>query len=264
MNQSDDWEKFWGERSDKASSDYDFDHGSVLRGEIEELSEKELLEFIDPRPSEVVFDAGCGTGGNILLLGSKVREIVGMDFSEGAIERCERRIASNQIGNAKLMRGSVTSIPLSDHSIDKVLCLSLLQYLDDSGARQALTEFKRILREGGILILHVKNLSSLYLSTLWAAKKVMLLLGRQTKLEYYRPFSWYVKTAKAFGFEIVDYNSFSLFMLDGMPKRLLFLLQKFELQNYSNFFFRLGFLRRHGAELKIKARLSGDEGKACL
>src|SRR4051794_28639539 len=120
MSQLDDWEKFWGERSDKATSDYDFDHGSVLRGEIEELSEKELLQFVNPQPNEVLFDAGCGTGGNILLLSSKVREIIGMDFSQGAMERCERRIASNHIGNAKLMRGSVTSIQLPDHSVDKI------------------------------------------------------------------------------------------------------------------------------------------------
>ncbi|HXM28646.1 MAG TPA: class I SAM-dependent methyltransferase [Chthoniobacterales bacterium] len=255
MDYSDNWEKFWDERSEKATSDYDFDHGCGSGGEIEKLSEQELLTFIDPQRDDAIFDAGCGTGANILLLSPGVKEIVGMDYSRGATERCQRRIESNQLENAKVLRGSVTHVPLPDRSFDKVLCMSLLQYMDDTEVTCALTEFKRILRDDGVIILHLKNLASIYLATLWAVKRIKRLVRKQTKLEYYRSFSWYVKALRAFGFEIVDYNSFSLFMLDGMPKRFLLLLQKFELQNYNNAFFRLGFLRRHGSELKIKARL---------
>jgi len=255
MNYSNEWERFWIERSGKTSSDYDFDHGAWPGNEIEKLSEQELINFIDPNGDEIIFDAGCGTGSNIQLLSSKVRQIIGVDYCPGAVDRCQRRIASRDLRNATVMQGRVTDLTLGDHSVDKVLCLSVLQYMDDTEVIRALTEFKRILTAGGILVLHVKNLSSLYLSSLWAIKRLKLLFGKQTKLEYYRSFRWYLKALTALGFEIVNYNSFSLFRLEKLPDHLVFLLRRFELRNYNKGIFRLGFVRRHGAELKIKARV---------
>jgi len=189
------------------------------------------------------------------LLSPRTKQIVGMDYSQGAIDGCQRRIAANQLKNAKAVQGSITYVPLPSQSVDKVLCMSVLQYIDDTEVIRALTEFKRILCDGGVIVLHVKNLSSLYLSSLWALKRIKLLLRKKTKLEYYRSFRWYVRVLKASGFEVVDYNSFSLLMFDIMPRRLISFLEKLELQNCNRWFLRLGCLRRHGAELKIKARL---------
>ena len=121
--------------------------------------------------------------------------------------------------------------------------------------RAAFVQFKRVLKDGGNLIIHVKNSSSLYLSTLLAVKKLKLLLGKQTKIEYYRPFQWYAKELRSAGFEVVDYNSFNLLMLELMPKSVLLCLQKIELQYYNKPFFRTAFIRRHGSDLKIKAKI---------
>ena len=235
-------------------SDYEFDRGASPRaGEIENLSTQELLEFIEPRSTDVLFDAGCGTGVNVLLLHSKVQRIVAMDYSESAIARCQRHIAARKITNVDLMHGDVTDVPLPDASADIVLCMSVLQYLNDAEARRAFAEFARILRSRGTVILHVKNISSLYLSTLWIAKRLLLLLGTQLKLEYFRPYRWYVKELTAAGFAVVHYNSFNLFMIESMPLRLLRFLQKLELRHHKKFPFRTAFMRRHGSELKIKA-----------
>jgi ubiquinone/menaquinone biosynthesis C-methylase UbiE len=264
MDRSTDWKEHWNKRSEQASSDFDFDRGVAPRGkEIEDLSERELLNFIDPKPTDVIFDAGCGTGVNILLLHSEVKRIVGMDYSQGAIERCRRRLQSNNIQNADVTEGSITQIPLPDASVDKAVCMSVLQYMNDNELRLAFTEFARILKGNGILILHVKNLSSLYLSTLWIGKQLKSLLGKPSKLGYYRTYGWYAKALTSFGFEIVDYNSFELFTLPKMPTRLVVYLQKFELRNYTKLPLRLGWLRRHGAELKIKARLKTGRTVDC-
>jgi ubiquinone/menaquinone biosynthesis C-methylase UbiE len=256
MDRSTDWKQHWDERSKQASSDFDFDRGVTPREkEVEDLSERELLSFINPKPTDVIFDAGCGTGVNILLLHSKVKWIVGMDYSKGAIERCRRRIQSNNIENAEVQEGSITHIPLPDGSVDKAVCMSVLQYMDDSELRLAFTEFARILRRNGILVLHVKNLSSLYLSTLWIGKQLKSILGKPCRLGHYRTYGWYAKALTSFGFDVVDYNSFEFFTLPKMPTRLVVYLQKFELRNYTRPLLRLGWVRRHGSELKIKATL---------
>lgn len=254
MDSSTDWKHYWDKRSDEAGSDFEFDRGVAPRDkEIEDTSNQELLSFIDPKPTDIVFDAGCGTGVNILLLHSKVKRIVGMDYSKGAIERCRRRIHCNRIENAEAKEGSITRIPLPDCSVDKVLCLSVLQYMDDRAVKLAFTEFSRILKNNGIVVLHVKNLASLYLSTLWLGQQLKLLLGKPCKLGHYRTYGWYAKALTTFGFDVVDYNSLEFLTLPKMPTRLVAYLQKLELQNYTKPFLRSGWIRRHGSELKIKA-----------
>ena len=39
------------------------------------------------------------------------------------------------------MHGDVTSSPLRDNSIDKILCMSVLQYLTDTEVRKSFDEF---------------------------------------------------------------------------------------------------------------------------
>jgi ubiquinone/menaquinone biosynthesis C-methylase UbiE len=257
MDNSVKWRDFWEEKAAKSVSDYEFDRGTSPREqEIENLSRRELLAFIDPQPIDVIFDVGCGTGVNVFLLQSRVKRVIGIDCASGALQRCQRRIETEKIGNVELIQGDATHLTSPDNAVDKILCMSVFQYLDDNEVRTALKEFSRVLKSGGMLILHVKNKSSLYLSTLCAAKKLKMLLGRETKLEHFRSFRWYITELRNAGFQIAAYNSFNVVMIEGMPKKLLMFFQKWELKAYDKFPFRIGFLRRRGSELKIKARVA--------
>jgi ubiquinone/menaquinone biosynthesis C-methylase UbiE len=256
MSHSTNWKAFWDEKSDAAESDFDFDRGAKRReAGLEDLAQRELLQFIDPRPDEVILDAGCGTGANMQLLCSKVKRIVAMDYSQGAVERCRRRIHTSGISNVEVYKGSIIDVPSANRSVDKVLCMSVLQYVDDQGVQRAFAEFRRILKDRGILVLHVKNLSSIYLSTLWLGKQIKLFFGREAKVCHYRSYGWYAKKLRSTGFEIIDYNSFNLCILPKMPKQMVLFLQRLELRNYKNRFFRSGLVRRFGSDLKIKAAL---------
>lgn len=255
MSYSDNWKEFWDNRYDELKSDFYFGLGRNV--ELHELSTRELLSFIDPQPDETIFDAGCGTGVNILLLHKAVKRITGIDYAQGAIDRCERLLGSHNIKNASVMQGSISQIPLADQSVDKTICMSVLQYIDDSQARQAFQEFRRISKKNGILVLHVKNLSSIQMLSIWLIKKIKRLLGRSSGRWYVRPFQWYITELRSAGFQVVDYNSSSPFIIDKMPQRLVVFLQKLELRNHDKPFFRMGLIRRHGADLKIKARAIG-------
>jgi ubiquinone/menaquinone biosynthesis C-methylase UbiE len=152
---------------------------------------------------------------------------------------------------------SVSAIPLPDRSVDKVLCLSVFQYLDDREVGQALREFIRVLSPGGVIVLHVKNLSSLYWLTLRIVKRLKVLFRRGTRIEHLRSFRWYVNELTSLGCRVQDYNSFNLLAIDGMPKSVLSSIQRFELRHHGEPVFKAPFLRRHGAELKIKATVAG-------
>jgi ubiquinone/menaquinone biosynthesis C-methylase UbiE len=226
MSDQRNWKEFWEAKAAPDVSDFEFDRGTSPRDrELERLSDDELLDFVDPRVSDVLFDAGCGTGVNILLLHSRVRRIIAMDYAGAAVARCQRRLASHGITNAEVSQGDISATNLPDASVDRILCMSVLQYIDDEQVRSAFREFARVLKPGGTLVLHVKNLSSLYLSTLWLMKRVLIALRKETKLEYFRTFGWYGRELRAAGFRVETYRSLNLFMVERMPRGLVLWLQ---------------------------------------
>ena len=251
-----DWRTFWEKRSTEVGSDFEFDRVSACDdADVEELAKLELLRFIDPQKEDIVFDAGCGTGGNMLMLSPQVNRILGIDYSAGAVERCRNRLKASRVQNAEVNHGDVTKLEISNCSIDKVICMSVLQYLDNRDAEVALSEFARVLKPGGILILHVKNLSSLYLSTLFVAQQIRSKLGRSVRKANFRTFGWYVKNLRSLRFKITDYNSFNLAAIPKMPLRLERYLRGVELRNCDGRVMRSSVIRRFGADLKIKAVL---------
>lgn len=256
MGRSVDWRQIWEQRAKRIVSDFQLDRGRQPQDrETENLSQRQLIEFIDPRSSETVLDAGCGVGVNILRLHSLVRKVIGIDYSSGSVERCQKKIQELEIKNAEVRTASVTLIPLPNRSVDKILCLSVFQYLDQREVRQALTEFTRVVKPGGLIILHVKNLSSLYWSTLWPAKILINCVKGRGQTEYVRPFRWYVRKLATSGCDILAYDSFNLFTIDVMPGKLAPAVRGFEIRHHNDFFFRSLLARRHGAELMIKAKL---------
>ena len=256
MKREGSWKEFWEATFSSSSSDYLADRGAVERDEgIDRLSTAELLEFIDPGPNDVVFDAGCGTGANIVLLHNRVRQIIAVDFAAAAVQRAQDRAVAAGVRNTTIAQGDILRAGLSDASVDKVLCLSVFHYLSDEQVRDCLRLFKRVLRNDGILILHVKNLASVYLSTLQMMKAILRLCGRRARLnEHFRTFSWYRHELKAAGFEIDAFNSFNVMIVERMPRSLITMLQRIELRHRLQFPFNTSVLRRLGADLKIRAR----------
>lgn len=260
MTDSDKWRAVWEAKSTSDLPDFDLDRGMSPRDqETEYLSAQELLSFIQPQNSERLLDAGCGTGVNILRLHSRVRSIVGIDYAFGSVERCRKRLQALGVSNVSLLTACISEVPFASGSFDKILCLSVLQYIDDDEVRKTLREFVRLLSPGGEVILHVKNKASFYWSTLLLAKRALAVLGPETESYYVRPFGWYIRELRDAGFRVLDFNSCNAFVFDAMPKPLVSHLQRFELRHHHSWLLQSSFVRSHGADLKIKARIGRRE-----
>lgn len=92
-------------------------------------------------------DLGCGTGAlcAAILDHCAPATVTGVEPSEGFLETAKKNFG----GRADLRRGSATSIPLADHSIDVVVSGLMLNFVADP--LDALAEMTRVTTDGGTI-----------------------------------------------------------------------------------------------------------------
>ncbi|MGA2284891.1 MAG: class I SAM-dependent methyltransferase [Dehalococcoidia bacterium] len=130
------------------ASIYDLRVGTFLRWR------KPALDALQPDAGDTVLDLACGTGLNfshiIERVGPKGR-IVGTDITRPMLKRARRRADRNHWGNATLVEGDATNLPLAAGCCDAVLCSYAMAIIPDF--RTAITEAVRVLKPGGRLVL---------------------------------------------------------------------------------------------------------------
>ena len=129
----------------KSSNQAKFETGNpVVRGMIDRFFEQ-LTAIVEPIEASSVLDAGCGEGETIRRLGGILPpSVTGIDIGERAIACARQRVPE-----ATLMCGSVYELPFEDRSFDLVLCLEVLEHLDQPEA--ALAELRRVARDQLVL-----------------------------------------------------------------------------------------------------------------
>lgn len=115
----------------------------VLRG----LTCRELANCAD---GQRILDAGCGTGGTLQGIRSRLpnAHLTGFDISALALEHTRAR------GFDGVFEASVDRIPLADGSQDGIVSLDVL-YHEGVDQDQAMREFHRVLAPGGRLIMNL-------------------------------------------------------------------------------------------------------------
>lgn len=102
-----------------------------------------------------VLDAGCGTGGGLVrwakALGARC---CGVDTASEALSHCRER------GERLIAQASVGELPFREAVFDAVVSLDVL-CLHGVDEDRALSEFRRVLRAGGLLILNLPAFEAL-------------------------------------------------------------------------------------------------------
>lgn len=95
-----------------------------------------------------VLDVPCGMGwGTSLIRGT--RSLLGLDLSEEAVLEARRRYGRH----AEFAVGDMSSLSLPDSSVDVVCCLEGIEHVPQEVAVHFLGEARRVLREGGLLMI---------------------------------------------------------------------------------------------------------------
>ena len=125
-----------------------------------------FLELLSPSRGDVVVEMGCGTGANFPWLRDRVgREgtVVGVDLSEGVLERAHDRIRRHGWENVHVVRGDATrppfvgeptavpseSLGLGAGEVDVVLATFVVGMLPDPGG--AVEAWAQLAGDGGRL-----------------------------------------------------------------------------------------------------------------
>ena len=114
--------------------------------------EKQINQFTALLKGNLILDVGCGTGINISIFLEKGVHVEGLDYSQESIAYC-RKYFPHVVFYEKEMRNTGFN-----HSRYNGVwsCASIVNFTKED-ARTALLEFKRLLKQDGILFVSVKE-----------------------------------------------------------------------------------------------------------
>lgn len=115
------------------------------------LPPEEILKLLDVQTEHTVADIGCGPGFFTIPLATVAEDVYGVDVSPEMLRMLKERADEQGLNNITLVESPAEHIALADAAVDRAICSLVLHEVDDLA--QTLSEFKRILRSGGKLLL---------------------------------------------------------------------------------------------------------------
>lgn len=134
-------------------------------------------ELLEPRPGELILDAGTGTGNVAKALLNYGPRVIGIDFCEPALDICRRKAPG-----ADFRFGDLTQrLEFDSDHFDKVACCCVFHVLSRESQEFAVRELFRVLKGGGtIAVTAFANGFSparVYVETVREQRKTANLLG---------------------------------------------------------------------------------------
>ncbi|KKS77041.1 MAG: SAM-dependent methyltransferase [Parcubacteria group bacterium GW2011_GWC1_43_11b] len=137
----------WDEEIKKADHYANFENGYQRFLDLE----KELLKKLSDL--EAGIDLGCGTGVTSKVLAEKVKTIYLLDLSSEMLKEAKKKVPKSII-----LESSVSSIPLSDNSVDVAISRGVVvSHLPKELVEDFFTEMARIVRAGGLILFDFIN-----------------------------------------------------------------------------------------------------------
>ncbi len=148
---NDNYLNYWKSKVSEAESDA---AGSTLAPSDKKVPSAAIYGPIFDRlnPGRVL-DVGCAWGRLFPMYLERDLQVVGVDISSAMIEAAARDW-SGKAGILEIIQAEAESLPFESETIENVVCVAVF---DATRQEEALAEFIRVLKRGGILVLTGKN-----------------------------------------------------------------------------------------------------------
>lgn len=113
------------------------------------MDARHTIAMLAPKSGELILDAGCGTGRNLLPLMAAGSQPIGIDLSIGMLKVARRNMPDAPLAVADLQK----PYPFQVSQFDAVLCALIGEHLDNLPA--TFQEMNQVLKPGGRLIFSV-------------------------------------------------------------------------------------------------------------
>jgi SAM-dependent methyltransferase len=140
-------------------------HGRFGRFVARELNRRNrplmtaAVAALELRPGQAAADIGFGGGAALRLLLDGVApdgQVRAVDRSRTAVTGAKRSYAADiATGRLSVDEASLTALPLPDSSLDAVMTLNTVYFVDDAQLGRGFGEFARVLRPGGRLVIGI-------------------------------------------------------------------------------------------------------------
>jgi len=112
------------------------------------------LAQLKPQPSDLLLEAGCGTGRMTAIFSQKVARLVSVDFSLESLRVCRRKLEAAGIENVDLIQADVCALPFETERFDRVVSCQVLEHLPTPESRaRMIAELARVVKSGGRVVL---------------------------------------------------------------------------------------------------------------
>jgi ubiquinone/menaquinone biosynthesis C-methylase UbiE len=108
-----------------------------------------LDELVETQPDWQALDVATGAGHTALLFASKVARMVATDLTQGMLAKAAELAQTQGLTNFETRLADAESLPFDDNQFDLVTCRLAFHHFPNP--RQAVSEFVRVLKPGGIL-----------------------------------------------------------------------------------------------------------------
>jgi ubiquinone/menaquinone biosynthesis C-methylase UbiE len=108
-----------------------------------------LVELIQPQPDWVALDVATGAGHTALAFALHVARVIATDLTPEMLAKTAELAAKRGLTNVETRPADAEALPFDDASFDLVTCRIAMHHFPNP--RQALAEFARVLKPGGVL-----------------------------------------------------------------------------------------------------------------
>jgi ubiquinone/menaquinone biosynthesis C-methylase UbiE len=147
---------------DSHAEEYEAVHYGARRHSFMTVRQRSVLEFVDRiglGTGANVLDAGCGPGHLLAALAARGFRARGLDASPAMVSVARARVTASGFSDLPdVTLGDIENMPFEAAAFDLVCSTGVIEYLQDDSA--VLSEFFRVLRPGGYLVLPVTNIWS--------------------------------------------------------------------------------------------------------